>query len=411
MINPKRILYGPDFFISYSRADSEAYAAALAKGLIDEGYTCFTDQIGTEPGKKIPASLKAKIKSSTVMVLLATQGAANSTAVADEIDTFLPTKRPLIPVDFGHINNAVWQSKITGVSVFEASANSLKSAHPQAELLERLINSFTYTRQRRRIRNTVLVVSLGVVAALIAIGLLFNIKTSLDKQILVNEATLKTSQKSLDSINKLSRNRGLALDSLNKFLIEAEREAENFKKLAKTNENLAKTNAEVADFREAESIELFSVLTQNLGSFYNQPSYEDILEGRSGCIDVPPIITIYIENDRYMYPPQMEVPIQQVYTLLRMNPEFNIVVEGHTSEYIWSAESLHGDIESYSLESRSKSYTETLSQKMAAGIANNFIERGIESNRIIFKGLGKQQPKYPIDFMNNRVEIKFVRSE
>ena len=46
--------YRDDIFISYSRRDASLYAAGLADELTKRSFSCFIDQLGTDPDKNLP---------------------------------------------------------------------------------------------------------------------------------------------------------------------------------------------------------------------------------------------------------------------------------------------------------------------------------------------------------------------
>src|SRR5262245_46102967 len=71
-------LYGRDVFISYARADGYDYANALAKCLMDSGYSVRADFHGSERGKKLPTSLLRDCRRSKILVVVASAASAKS---------------------------------------------------------------------------------------------------------------------------------------------------------------------------------------------------------------------------------------------------------------------------------------------------------------------------------------------
>lgn len=159
------MLFGYDFFISYSRKDGTDYAVNLAKIIIEKGYSCYLDQWGSDPGKKLPLKLKSKIKNSSVFIILASNEAISSKAIKEEINLFLPTNRTIIPVDFGSISEAKWFSAIEGIALF----NEIDLKNPSIQLIDRLENSFIYTKQSRRIFKTAVAASFLIIISIVVI--------------------------------------------------------------------------------------------------------------------------------------------------------------------------------------------------------------------------------------------------
>lgn len=77
-------LFGDDIFISYSHSDAFNYAPALAEILAGKKLISYLDQYGTAAEDTLPPRLIQRLKRSTVMVLIATKGAALSDAVKQD---------------------------------------------------------------------------------------------------------------------------------------------------------------------------------------------------------------------------------------------------------------------------------------------------------------------------------------
>src|SRR5215510_7131176 len=82
--NANRFLFGNDVFISYARRDATIYSLGLANELTKRELSCFLDQWGTPAGKELPREVVAALRKSAMMILLGTEGAAGSKAVAAE---------------------------------------------------------------------------------------------------------------------------------------------------------------------------------------------------------------------------------------------------------------------------------------------------------------------------------------
>ncbi len=144
-------LYGDDVFISYSRRDGALYAAGLADKLTEKKLSCFIDKLGTEPNHDLPLSLRKKIKSCTVFVLVGTEKAVQSEFVQKEIAEFKQTGRTILPIDFNNkIKEAIWYEEIPGIATeTEKNAEALETGDPSQNVVSFIKKSFNYTRRNQ----------------------------------------------------------------------------------------------------------------------------------------------------------------------------------------------------------------------------------------------------------------------
>jgi len=162
----RRFLMGDDIFVSYSRKDGMNYAPALAAQLTKRGFLCFIDLLGSDPNEKVPDTLKEKVRRSTVFVLIGTQAAANSTAVAEEVAEFVTTRRPIIPIDInGALVGAAFEHLIQGL----ARTDEIDGAVPSEAVLTRIENSFKYSRRNQTLRR-VFIWTAACIVGLIVVG-------------------------------------------------------------------------------------------------------------------------------------------------------------------------------------------------------------------------------------------------
>jgi len=162
-----RYILGDDIFISYARADGITYATTLAEELSSMGFSCFLDLWGTVPGQQLPASLKRAIRRSTIFVLVGTEKAVSSHSVELEVQEFIKTKRPIVPIDFdGALDTAAWYSAITGLAKSIEKESALISNQPAAAVISRIEKSVNFTKRNKRIRR-------GAAIALTASALMF----------------------------------------------------------------------------------------------------------------------------------------------------------------------------------------------------------------------------------------------
>ena len=168
-----RFLFGDDIFVSYSRADGAVYAAGLANELSARGFACKLDQWGSQPGKEIPAPLRAALRRSSLLVLVASPAAAASEQVANEVVEFRRTGRAIIPIDIGSaLRSASYWPHLEGLHISSDADEALTTGDPSPDVLNRIEKTHTFTRKDRRLRSataaTTAVLAVLVVAAVVA---------------------------------------------------------------------------------------------------------------------------------------------------------------------------------------------------------------------------------------------------
>lgn len=371
---PKRFLNGYDFFISYSRIDCSEYASYLANKLIEEKYTCYLDQWGSVPGKELPASLKRKLKNSSILILLGSDAALSSKAIEEEIKIFTNTNRIIIPVELCAISEARWYDSIEGIALSDEKSN-FKNKKVSANLLTRLKNSLTYTRQSVRIRNSVFLFLFLMLASLTALTILFvGRKESLKRNNNLNDSILLKTQlvnkiedsikMKEDTLRHMSNQLLLMRNTLNtkeESLFTIGKELQNVDtelkqnqiKLSKSDAGLIKSNLQINEF------------TQRTLNNYDP----DINWNCGECMQNE--FVILFEKDQSKLRPNYIKSLHKLVNCLN-NEEGKI------------------HLESYDFESSGKTHALKLSERRAASVATYFMSQGISRERIIIKGLGNQ---------------------
>jgi hypothetical protein len=212
-------LLGRDVFISYSRADGANYAVALAAKLSGLGFACVIDQWGmTVPGRSTPEKVHKLLRNCRALVVVNTRAAGASVHVGDEIREFIKTPGMIIPIDLdGSIREADWWSLVEGLPIAIETGGS-GALHPDASIVERLINALTFRRRDQRLRRlsfvTVSILALmvaGIVALTVASKDLAaeNARTTIE---------LDSSRGRLSAISKEAASAALSLKATNEEL-------------------------------------------------------------------------------------------------------------------------------------------------------------------------------------------------
>ncbi len=178
-------LFNDDIFISYSRRDGSDYVVGLDNELAKKGFSCFTDNKGTDAGKEPPADLYRRIRASKMLIFLGTPGAvAKSEYVAREVAEFAEANGTLriVPISFDRgeeeITNwdgTLWWEKVQGKTRLRESPEALKTGIPSPGVISRIIEMSDYTKNKdrlRRYRNVALATFLFLIAgSVVAVGL------------------------------------------------------------------------------------------------------------------------------------------------------------------------------------------------------------------------------------------------
>jgi WD40 repeat protein len=160
-----RFVLGEDVFISYSRKDASTYAATLANQLTDRGFSCFLDQWDTQPGETIPTRVLRALKRSSLLALVGSAEGVRSAAVEHEVETFLPTKRPLVPISVdGALEVCEWFDLISGASVSAERASRFAQGSPSELVLNRIQESARFTKRNTRARRAFVIATVMLLA-------------------------------------------------------------------------------------------------------------------------------------------------------------------------------------------------------------------------------------------------------
>ncbi|HJU56644.1 MAG TPA: TIR domain-containing protein [Pyrinomonadaceae bacterium] len=207
-------LMNDDIFISYYRNDADQYAVSLDKELTDKGYTCFTDDRGTEAGRLPTEELFRKIQGCKLLILLGSQGAVDSDPVAQEVNRFAEangTSR-IVPVSFDKGEppadwaSSGWYKRVEGIKRAKEKKEALKTGEPSKEVIERIEKQFGYAKSKdrlRRYRNRALATLLFLLVA-IAFATVYAAKQSaqaLDEKRKADEATALANER-IDAAQK-----------------------------------------------------------------------------------------------------------------------------------------------------------------------------------------------------------------
>jgi hypothetical protein len=151
-------LTGYDFFISYRRSDAAPYASRLDKQLREADFRCFLDDNEASAGEPLTERIRAGLRKSKVLILLASPGVCASKWVAEELEIFAKTGRDIIPVGLGGgpvdlSSDArfaiLWQRDLLRL---EEEHGETPHSEPSARVLGEIQKNFKHRRANRNLR-------------------------------------------------------------------------------------------------------------------------------------------------------------------------------------------------------------------------------------------------------------------
>lgn len=168
------LMFGYDFFISYSWSDGANYAASLARQLRSQGFEVFFDRDDYASGddwKKVGAW---KLRRTGQLVLVGSPAALLSAPVIREVQIFSGTQRRIVPIDFD--GTLEWKADDAPLAQYlpaeilriREPAAALKSG-PSDQVVATIRRSFNLVRQdKKRVNLSIAVAGFFAVLAAIA---------------------------------------------------------------------------------------------------------------------------------------------------------------------------------------------------------------------------------------------------
>src|SRR5262249_55895417 len=95
------VIFGYDFFISYTWADGSKYAHSLYEKLKAQGFTVFFDEEDYARGDDWTLLGRRDLKKTRQLILVATPRVHQSAPVLEELTAFQTTGRRIIPIEIG----------------------------------------------------------------------------------------------------------------------------------------------------------------------------------------------------------------------------------------------------------------------------------------------------------------------
>jgi len=105
------VIFGYDFFVSYTWADGSKYAHSLCEKLKAQGFTVFLDQEEYARGDNWTLLGRRALKKTRQLALIVTPRVHGSGPVLKELTTFQSTGRRIIPIEIGDSLNREKYSK------------------------------------------------------------------------------------------------------------------------------------------------------------------------------------------------------------------------------------------------------------------------------------------------------------
>lgn len=165
----RAFLLGYDLFISYRRADANAYALRLADRLTKLGFRCYLDQFSSSADRELPEDVKYALRQSAGLVIVGSPGALESKAIAEEVAIFSKLSRTILPVSVaGALKDGTWGNLITGISRTDEVKEALDKDRPSRQVLTRLSDSANFRRRNEQLKRTFLATLAAIAIVIIA---------------------------------------------------------------------------------------------------------------------------------------------------------------------------------------------------------------------------------------------------
>jgi WD40 repeat protein len=244
-----------DIFISYARRDGTLYARKLKEQLEALDFRPFLDETDLPVGSSLNSTLRRAINKSATLVLIGTEGAANSRYVNLEIDEFFKTGRTIIPVDVqGTLEGASWtQIKERDIVWIEETSKAVERGVPSPVVAASIDKQFAFTRHNVRLqRRRVGIFALFFIVAAIALLLIRREGKAANEAKSVAQAQAAIAQSAIAQAATEKQTAARAKSEANaqrQAALKATAEAKEQQQIALTNAAKAKQQQEIAEER------------------------------------------------------------------------------------------------------------------------------------------------------------------
>ncbi len=152
--------------------------------------------------------------------------------------------------------------------------------------------------------------------------------------------------------------------------------------------------------------ELLALIAQGVANVYPQPGFHNC-----EMLDKQPL-SLYIQKDRLSIKPSEARLLDSLVNCYQSAGNIKgVIIRAYISKYSWditSSNTLFGTLDVHSLQPMKLAYGEHLGSRYASNCARYLQQKGIPSDKIMMISAGVDQ-RYILDFMNNRLEISFVK--
>lgn len=169
MLRPTRRFFGHDVFVSYSRHDAKGYPDALVAALPRQ-ISVDSDKFDSEPGSSTPQRVLRRVRRANMLIVIASPAGADSTGIADEIRTFLPTRRNILVIDVdGTVARCRWRELVEGLPAEDETLERLENAEVSPLVVRRIVNMVGYFTRARRLEWSAAAAGILFVASLLGL--------------------------------------------------------------------------------------------------------------------------------------------------------------------------------------------------------------------------------------------------
>lgn len=159
------LVFGYDICFLHAGNQFSGYVDSLANYLSHDSFRCYIERVdGLSFKDKVVGNA---INSSTLLIVMATEEAADSRFIEKTIENFNKNRKTVIAIDLGFLKDSIWYYLLKNQRKVAEKPSFLENANPSNAVFDVIINAATF-----RVKNKILKQS-NLVSAILVMGAIF----------------------------------------------------------------------------------------------------------------------------------------------------------------------------------------------------------------------------------------------